>query len=96
MSDTDRLVSLQCGIVVPVEAYRLALQCDELGIRLRDDRGVLDVTGPLTPEIAAALKRFKWPILTILRYHPSDAHLRDAAIPFPHHGPLLVSKGGAR
>ena len=90
MFDTDRPVVLQSGLVVPVDAYQLAIRCEELGIRLRDDGGVLDASGPLTAEIAAALRRLKPHLLTILRYTPSDRHLRDARAPFPEHGPAVV------
>lgn len=93
MSDCDRLVPLQAGVVVPAEAYDLALTCEGLGIRLSADGGVLNVEGPHTPEILDALRRCKAHILTILRYSPSDRHLFDPSIAFPDHGPVF--KGSA-
>src|SRR5687768_16183010 len=96
MADTDRLVCLQHGRVVRLDAYRLVLKCEDIGITLADDGGVLDARGPITPEIDEALRRLKHHVLLILRYHPSDAHLNNPSVPFPHHGPIAVPKGAMR
>lgn len=88
VSASSQLVCLQAGIVVPLEAFTLALECEALGIRLSAHGGVLDVDGPHTPEILQALRRWKPQIVAILRYSPSDRHLYDPAIPFPEHGPV--------
>lgn len=90
--DTDRLVCLQHGIVVPLDAYLLVLKCENLGITLAEDNGVLDARGPITPEIDAGLRRLKPHVLLLLKYEPSDRHLHDATVPFPAHGP--INKGG--
>lgn len=96
MPDTDRLVCLQNGLVASLEAEQLRLRCEELGITLRDDNGVLDASGPLTPEVCADLKRLKPHILNLLRYTPSDRHIRDDRAPFPDHGPIVVRGTNAR
>ena len=87
--DTDRLVCLQHGRVAPLDAYLLVRKCEDLGITLADDGGVLDARGPITEDIDVALRRLKWHVLAILKYHPSDRHLLDAAVPFPEHGPVV-------
>ena len=92
MVDTDRLVCLQHGLVVPLDAYVLVLKCGHLGIALRDDGDVLDASGPITPEIDTALRRLKWHVLSILKYHPSDRHHQDPSVPFPDHGPVLKGR----
>lgn len=92
MSACDQFVALQAGVVVPIDAYTLALKCEALGIRLSAHNGALDVEGPHTTEILEALRRWKPHILTILRYAPSDRHIFDASIPFPEHGPILKGR----
>lgn len=91
MSACDRFVYLQAGLVVPVEAFNLALSCESRGIKLLARGDVLDVEGPLTPEILESLRRWKYHVIDILKYTADDRHLFDPAIPFPQHGP--VSKG---
>lgn len=92
-ADTDRLVCLQHGRVAPLEASLLVIKCGELGITLADDGGVLDARGPITPEIDSALRRLKWHVLLILKYHPSDRHHFDSSVSFPEHGPVVSLKG---
>ena len=92
VSASDALVCLQGGLVVPVEAFNLALRCEALGIRLSARGGVLDAEGPYTPAILADLKRLKPQVLALLKYTPSDAHLFDASVPYPAHGPVMLSK----
>lgn len=90
VSASDALVCLQAGLVVPVEAFNLALRCEALGIRLSARGAVLDAEGPYTAEILADLKRLKPHVLALLKYTPSDRHLFDAAAPYPEHGPVML------
>jgi len=89
MSASDSLVSLQHGLVVPLEAWLLAIRCEEVGIKLVPRGDTLDADGPLNPELVAALRRLKPHVLAILRYTPDNRHLFDPSVPFPEHGPLL-------
>lgn len=90
MSNSDALVYLQRGYVVPLAAYRLALRCEELGIRLSIASGEkLAADGPHTPDILEQLRILKPHILAILRYVPSDVHLRDDSAPRPEFGPVV-------
>jgi len=92
MSNSNELVCLQRGFIVPRAAFDLALQCEALGIRLSiAPGGRLAADGPHTPEILAALKALKPHLLAILRYVPSDRHLRDDTAPQPDFGPIVVS-----
>ena len=91
-ADTDRLVCLQHGKVVPLDAYLLVGKCEDMGITLADDGGVLDARGQITPEIDVALRRLKWHVLAILKYHPSDRHHFDSSVPFPEHGPVVKGR----
>lgn len=92
MLDTNRLVCLQHGKVVSLEAWLLLRKCDDLGITLIDDGGVLDARGPITPEIDLCLRRLKHHVLMLLKYHPSDRHHFDSSAPFPEHGPVVKGR----
>lgn len=94
MSACDRFVYLQAGLVVPVEAFNLALSCESRGIKLLARGDVLDVEGPLTPEILESLRRWKFHVIDILKYTADDRHLFDARLLVPAHGPIV--NGGAR
>lgn len=87
-SACERLVYLQAGLVVPVEAYDLALMCEARGIVLRPRGDALDVDGPHSPAILEALRRNKAHVLAILRYTADDRHLFDQSLAFPEHGPI--------
>lgn len=93
MSTSETLALLQFGLSVPVAAVNLALRCDELGITLSiAPDGKLAATGPITPEIRSELMSRKPHILLLLRYTPSDLHLRDESQTPPELGPLTVTK----
>lgn len=92
VSASDQFVYLQAGLVVPVEAFNVVLQCEALGITLSHRDGSLDVDGPYTADLLATLKRLKPHVLAILRYEASDAHLFDSSLPFPEHGPIHVRR----
>ena len=93
MSNSEPLICLQRGFVVPAEVFRLVLECERLGVHLSTRNGTtLDVDGPHTPELIELLKTWKPHVLAVLAYTPSDAHLRDASQP-PPMGPIQqVSK----
>lgn len=92
MLDTDRLVCLQHGRVARFDACLLVQRCQELGITLTDDGGVLDARGPITPEIDAGLRRLKHHVLLLLTNVPSDLHCSDTSAPFPEHGPIVKAR----
>lgn len=93
MSTSEPLALLQFGLSVPVGAVNLALRCEELGIKLSvAPDGKLAATGPITPEIRSELTSRKPHILLLLRYTPSDLHLRDETEPPPELGPMIVAK----
>ena len=94
MSASERLVMLQNGFCAPRAVVNLVLDCQHKGINLRVRGGqTLDVEGPHTPELLAALKRWKHHVICVLNYTPSDAHLRNEGAPVPNFGPIQqVSK----
>lgn len=96
MWNSEPLVCLQAGIVVPAAAFNLALRCEAEGIALTVGLdGKLSADGPdgkLTSEIVSELKRLKPHIVAVLRYVPNDRHLRDDSAPRPELGPVVVSK----
>ena len=93
MWNSEPLVCLQAGIVVPSAAFDLALRCEADGIVLTvASDGKLSADGPdgkLTPEIVSELKRLKPHIVAVLRYVPDDRHLRDDSAPRPEVGPVV-------
>lgn len=94
MSNSEPLVCLQKGFVVPAEVINLVLDCERLGIQLSARNGsTLDVDGPHTPELIERLKKWKPHVIAVLTYTPTDRHLFDSSIPAPQMGPLQqVSK----
>jgi hypothetical protein len=93
MSTSEPLVFLQFGLTVPVAAVNLALRCEGLGIVLSlAPGGKLGVAGPVTSEIRSELMLRKPHLLMLLRYTPSDLHLRDDGQPPPELGPVMVAK----
>ena len=94
MSNSEPLVFLQRGYVVPVSAFNLVLRCESLGIRLSIGGGnKLAADGPITLDILSELKRLKPHVIALLQYVPDDRHLRDETIPAPRVGPIhQVSK----
>jgi len=89
VSASEPLVCLQGGLVVPVEAFNLAIRCESLGIQLSANGAALEAEGPHTPEILAALKRLKPHILALLCYMPDDRHLFDSTVAAPETGPIV-------
>lgn len=84
MSNSEPLVCLQKGFVVPAEVFNLVLDCERLGVQLSTRNGTtLDVDGPHTPELLKRLKAWKPHVLAVLAYTPTDRHLRDHLIQAP-------------
>lgn len=92
-SPSEKFVSLQAGLVVPLAVFDLVLQCEAAGIQLRitweHGAEVLKVDGRVAPELVAALKQWKPHVLAVLKYTADDRHLFDPSVPFPDHGPAL-------
>ena len=90
---TDRLVWLQRGMAVPLDAVELLLDCERAGIRLEPDGAKgLRAIGPMSPETLEQLRRRKDHLLMLLRYMPDDRHLHDSSLPAPDLGPLVVRR----
>jgi hypothetical protein len=69
------------GPIVPVDAYRLALDLEARGFRLhREGENTLVVEPPdrLTPADVVVITRWKWHLLMVLDYgdRPFDPHRR--------------------
>ena len=98
MPQSEPLVSLQRGFVVPLAVFDLVLHCENAGVRLQVAwvRGaeVVKAEGPLTPELLEQLRRWKPHILAILKYTASDAHLFDSRQARPDVGPLVKGAYG--
>lgn len=81
----DRYVQLKNGLVLPVEAVRLALALEERGFTLqREDDDTLSAQPyeRLTPADFAAIRRWKWHLLAVVDYvaDTAPAVLRCVAI----------------
>ena len=93
MSDSNRLVFLQHGLVVPREAFDLVLEVERKGIALALDGADVLVTGEnLQPDDIEALRRLKPHVQQLLRYVADDRHLFDRNLPQPDHGPIMLSR----
>ena len=92
-SSDDRWVHLQQGLVVPVEAYITALDVERAGHHLvvESEHLYLDRGHGLTldAELVARVRQWRHHVLVLMRYHPNDRHLVDAAVTFPDHGPIV-------
>jgi hypothetical protein len=69
----DRYVVLKGGPVLPVEPMLLALDLEERGFTMTRDEGAVLSVQPyqrLTPEDCAAIRRWKWHLLSIVDYVP--------------------------
>lgn len=88
----SEFVHLQNGLVTPVEPFELLLRLEAQGHRLSvtaDGEHIhVEPAGTMAPDDLTALRAWKHHCIALLRYTPSDAHLFDHALPFPHHGPL--------
>lgn len=92
-SDSDRLVCLQGGLVVPREAFDLVLAVERQGLTLTIDGADVIVAGDgLHHEDLDALRRLKPYVHQLLRYVADDRHLFDARHPHPVHGPVVVTR----
>ena len=93
MSLSDELVPLQNGLIVPKRAYDLAIRLESEGVKLAEDSGRIAVPEGASDEQLAAIRETKHHLLQLLRYRPSDQHLRDVREAFPAHGAIVGGVG---
>lgn len=93
MSDVDRFVWLQAGLVVPVAAVEAVLAIERAGHRVRIDRDgqhlLIENRGAIDPDDLAALRKWKQHAILLLQYSASDRHLRAGASSAPALGPVV-------
>jgi hypothetical protein len=97
MNTSEPLALLQFGLCVPVSAVNLALRCESIGIVLSiasDGRLAAKTQdgAPIPDDIRSELSRLKGQILLLLRYTPSDLHLRQENVAAPELGPITAVK----
>lgn len=94
---SDRLVFLQGGLVVPLEACELVLEMERRGLKLwLDGEDVLIEGRDITPDVVAGVRRWKPHVRLLLAYVASDGHLVDDSSPRPEVGPVLVTRRQAQ
>ncbi len=93
MGDSDRFVHLQGGLVLPLASCELALELETRGFTLTQEGAdilVVSPAGQLTPEDCTRIRQWKYHLLLVVAYTPSDAHLFDNTVPAP--GPLVTRR----
>ena len=77
-SPPDRLVWLRGGLCVPIEPYLLVLRLESQGFTFRLAADGVPEVAPfdhLTRDDLAALRRWRYHVVMLIRYTPDDSHL---------------------
>ena len=77
--DSERFITLRCGLIIPVEPLLLGLDLQTRGFVLQPEGDDLLVSpfSQLTDEDCRQLRRWKQHVLAILHYEADDTHLRQ-------------------
>jgi len=88
---SDRFIWLQDGLVIPMAAVEALLAVENAGHRITIDGDdvLIEPRGTVDADDLQQLRKWKQHVLLLLRYTPSDHHLRDSTITAPAVGPIV-------